>query len=182
MQTIECPYCREQVPAGSTICKFCNEALNPSRVQTSPGMIECPFCREEVSASSRFCKFCNENLDSRGSGSLGSPGSPVSSHVIQAELKKWNWGAFLWGPIWAIGNNTWIGLLGFIPYVGLIMAIVLGIKGNEWAWQNKNWNSFQHFKETQKKWVKAWFITFLVIFTLCILIGLAAATSSRGGG
>ncbi|MEJ2425306.1 MAG: hypothetical protein P8101_12740 [Candidatus Thiodiazotropha sp.] len=67
-------------------------------------------------------------------------------------IKGWSWGAFLLNWIWAIGNKTWIGLLAFLPYVGLIVAIILGVKGREWAWKNKRWDSLEHFDRVQKRW------------------------------
>ena len=74
------------------------------------------------------------------------------SAIVPVEIKGWNWGAFLLNWIWAIGNNTWIGLLALIPYIGFVMAIILGIKGKEWAWKNKKWESVDHFQRVQKKW------------------------------
>ena len=59
--------------------------------------------------------------------------------------KGWSWGGFLLNWIWAIGNKTWIGLLAFVPYIGLIVSIYLGIKGRELAWKNKKWDSLEHF-------------------------------------
>ena len=32
------------------------------------------------------------------------------------------------------------------------MCFVLGAKGSEWAWQNKRWDSVEHFQRVQKKW------------------------------
>jgi hypothetical protein len=93
--------------------------------------------------------------------------------VVPAEIMKWNWGAFLLSWIWGIGNQTYIALLTLIPYVGFIMIFVLGVKGSEWAWKNKQWESIEHFQQVQKKW--AWwglgiivgaFITGLVIAIL----------------
>jgi hypothetical protein len=49
-------------------------------------------------------------------------------------------------------NKTWIGLLVIVPYVGFIMSIILGFKGREWAWKNKQWDSVEHFNRVQKKW------------------------------
>jgi len=54
--------------------------------------------------------------------------------------------------IWAIGMQTWIGLLALVPYAGFIMAIVLGVKGNEWAWQNRKWESVEQFNNVQRVW------------------------------
>lgn len=72
--------------------------------------------------------------------------------VVPPEIKGWSWGAFLFNWIWAVGNKTWIGLLALVPYVGFIMSIVLGVKGREWAWQNKRWKSLEHFNKVQKQW------------------------------
>ena len=92
------------------------------------------------------------------------------SAVVPAEIKKWNWGAFLMNWIWGLGNNTYIALLAFIPLVGIVMVFILGAKGSKWAWQNKRWDSIEHFQRVQKKW--AWWgvgIT-LVIIVLNILM------------
>lgn len=67
-------------------------------------------------------------------------------------VKGWSWGAFMLTWIWSIGNKTWIGLLTLIPYVGFIFAFVLGAKGREWAWQNKKWDSVEHFQKVQRRW------------------------------
>jgi hypothetical protein len=72
--------------------------------------------------------------------------------VVPEDVKGWSWGAFLLNWVWAIGNRTWIGLLAFLPYIGFVVAIVLGMKGREWAWRNKRWESFEHFQTVQKRW------------------------------
>ncbi len=87
--------------------------------------------------------------------------------VIPDGVKGWSWGAFLFNWIWAIGNKTWIGLLALVPYLGFIFAIVLGIKGREWAWQNKQWDSIEHFQRVQKKW------SFWGVILFCFLVGIA---------
>lgn len=87
-----------------------------------------------------------------------------------AELNKWNWGAFLLTWIWAIGNSTWIGLLALISPISLIMAIILGIKGNEWAWQHRKFENVDQFKKVQKAWSLWGLVLFLVSFVLMIVI------------
>ncbi len=67
-------------------------------------------------------------------------------------VKGWSWGAFLLNWIWAIGNRSWLGLLALIPYVGFVMSIMLGVKGREWAWRNKRWDSIEHFNRVQRRW------------------------------
>ena len=64
-------------------------------------------------------------------------------------IKGWSWGAFFWNWIWSIFNRTWIGLLALIPYVGIVVAIYLGVKGRELAWRNRRWDSVEHFNKVQ---------------------------------
>jgi len=73
-------------------------------------------------------------------------------HKLPEGIKGWSWGAFLFNWAWAIHNRTWIGALVLVPYLGFIMAFVLGFKGREWAWQNKRWDNIEHFQAVQKKW------------------------------
>ena len=83
---------------------------------------------------------------------------------IPPGVAGWSWGAFLLNWIWAIGNRTWFGLLAIIPYVGIITAIYLGIKGRELAWRNRRWDSVEHFNSVQRKWT---------IWGLILTIGVA---------
>jgi len=67
-------------------------------------------------------------------------------------IQGWSWGAFFLNWIWGLGNRTYLSLFCLIPYVGLIMAIVLGFKGREWAWRNKEWDDIDHFNRVQRLW------------------------------
>jgi hypothetical protein len=115
------------------------------------------------------------------------PTAPVNTSgqgataLVPDEIKHWSWAGFLMNWIWAIGMNTWIGLLALVPYVGLIMAIILGVKGNEWAWQNRKWESVDHFNKVQSIWVK-WGIAILIIsavigMIVCILVPFLVLSS-----
>ena len=79
-------------------------------------------------------------------------------------VKGWSWGAFLLNWIWAIANRTWIGLLCFIPYIGFLFSIYLGVKGRELAWRNKRWDSLEHFNRVQRRWS---------VWGLIIVVGIA---------
>jgi hypothetical protein len=103
-----------------------------------------------------------ENNSGQGKVSVYPPG-----------VEGWSWGAFLLNWIWAIGNKTWIGLLAFIPYIGFIMAIVLGIYGRRWAWQNKRWDSVEHFQRVQGKW-SFWGLILVLGF---MVLGIVAAVA-----
>lgn len=90
----------------------------------------------------------------------------IGPQTIPAEIRRWNWGAFLLNWIWGIGNNTYIALLTLIPIVGLIMPFVLGAKGSAWAWRNGRWDSVEHFKRVQRRWAMwgaiIWIASFVV--------------------
>ena len=89
---------------------------------------------------------------------------------IPEGVKGWSWGAFMFNWIWAVSNRTWIGLFALLPYVGFLMAVALGIKGREWAWRNKKWESVEHFQRVQRRW-SLWS---LLIFGIAI-VGILAA-------
>ena len=96
--------------------------------------------------------------------------------VIPQEIKGWSWGGFLLTWIWGIGNKTWVGLIALIPAANLVMSIVLGIYGREWAWKNKKWDSVETFKNTQKSWtVWGLILSLLIIPTVFIFGGIMAA-------
>lgn len=94
----------------------------------------CSNCAKEIHANAQVCPACGV------------------TQPIPEGIRGWSWGAFLLNWIWAIGNNTWIGLLSLVPYLGFIMAVILGFKGREWAWRNKHWDSIEHFQRVQKRW------------------------------
>ena len=137
-----------------------------------------PFCTQcglELTDSMRFCPRC-------GIATFKDTSQQREGSDVPDEIKGWNWGAFFLGWIWGIGNKVWIALLtllllvSFIPITYImfdviempygtegptlilygsfyfIVSIVLGIKGNEWAWTNKKWDSIEHFKRTQRTW------------------------------
>jgi|GEM_PF-812460 len=91
--------------------------------------------------------------------------------VLPEELEGWNWGAAGLSWIWGISNSVWISLLAFVPFLNLIFWIILGIKGNEWAWGNSKWKSVSEFKRVQNKW-KPWGIAVFCIQILFILISV----------
>ncbi|MFT4937872.1 MAG: hypothetical protein ACI88A_000894 [Paraglaciecola sp.] len=109
------------------------------------------------------------NLKNEFSGENNSGQGKVDS--LPDGVKGWSWGAFLLNWIWAIGNKSWIGLIALIPYIGFIMAIVLGFKGRQWAWENKRWESLEHFQTTQKKW-SFWGVVLVIGF---MILGIVAA-------
>jgi hypothetical protein len=92
--------------------------------------------------------------------------------VIPPELGHWNWGAAFLTIWWGIYYRVWITFLIFVPVIGQFWWVIMGIKGNEWAWQKNKWLSVDEFKKAQKKWA-VWAIALLV---LSLLMGMACAS------
>ena len=52
------------------------------------------------------------------------------------------------------------------------MWFILGSKGNEWAWQNRKWESAEEFKRVQGVWAKSGLVTFLVVSGIAIVVSI----------
>ena len=141
---MKCPFCMEDIADNSEKCSLCNSDI----------VKPCPYCMEKILADALKCKHCGSMLNS--AQPQPTPQQPQyqqpATQLLPAGVVGWSWGAFLLNWIWAIGNRTWLGLLALIPVVGIIMAVILGFKGREWAWKSKQWESVEHFNRVQKKW------------------------------
>ena len=118
-----------------------------------------------------------------GEDNKNTSGHREGGYVPEEVANHFNWGAFLFSWIWGIGNNTkivtGIGLVLLAIYlitgfklmflIDLPFAIWFGIKGNTWAWQNKEWGSIEKFHKVQRRWVIVWLI-FLGIPALLLTI------------
>ena len=145
-----------------TKCAYHSER-DPVSACVNCGKLICEECRKTIEGKI-YCEPCSRLIaeNTSGQGSLA---------VVPKEVKGWNWGAFLLSWIWGIGNHVWLALLALIPYAGVIMNFVLGVKGSEWAWQNRRWDSIEHFKRTQRTWAK-WGIGIVIAI---IILGIFAA-------
>lgn len=158
-------------PAEDT-CKHCGAVISkeskfcPSCGKTAGGT--CVRCGSTLTGDGKFCASCGADVS--GDAVENTSGRGALS-VVPPEIKKWNWGALLLHWIWGLGNKVYIMLFAIIPYVGLIMAIIGGAKGSEWAWRYKRWDNVDHFKRVQKKWA-AWGIGIWVAIIVLGIIGL----------
>jgi serine/threonine-protein kinase len=119
-----------------------------------------------------------------------------ASFKVPKEIQGWNWGAFFLPGFWSITNQVWVGLISWadlslitLPLtLGMtwpIMAVILGIKGNEWAWKSRRWNSIKEFKRHQRLWAIAGFLLtmiFLILISLIVVSVLALGMFSWGMG
>lgn len=102
------------------------------------------------------------------------PQNPTPGREEPRNLDSFNWGAFLLNWIWSIGHGVYWGLLSLIPYVGIIPAIILGVKGNREAWTKFN-GTAREFEEKEAEWTKWGVIVFVVTFVLSFFFGFIAA-------
>lgn len=84
---------------------------------------------------------------------------------LPAELQGMNFGAFAIPIWWGIFNQSFLGLLAFIPCLNLIVSVVMLFKGNEWAWQNRRFDSVEHFRQVQRAWQK-WGVAVFIFNTI----------------
>lgn len=67
-------------------------------------------------------------------------------------------------PLWGL-----LSLLGaFCGLLSLPVSVVLGLKGNEWAWKNRRFDSVEHFKRVQRVWAIVG-----ISLTLALILGYA---------
>ena len=116
--------------------------------------------------------------------------------AIPKEVRGFNWGAFGFSWLWGLFNKTYVPLWGLVILVaefvfrqyasifslaGLIFIIFCGIKGNEWGWKNKSWESIERFKKVQRRWGFAFliFIIACVAFPLAFLVFRVGSVSSQ---
>lgn len=90
----------------------------------------------------------------------------LKENEIPAEIKKWNWAAFLLNWIWGLGNQVYIALLCFIPCFGIFVPFYLGFKGNELAYRIQKPQDLQTFIKKQRTWALWSFIIFTPLFCI----------------
>ncbi|MSP53283.1 MAG: hypothetical protein EXR81_03415 [Gammaproteobacteria bacterium] len=91
--------------------------------------------------------------------------------TVPPGVRGWSWGAFLLSWIWGIGNGTYRAFWCFVPIVNIFMLVALGLKGREWAWRHRRWESVEQFNRVQRKWGIAGLIVVLVFVVLGMIHG-----------
>jgi len=176
-QGYQCPTCGAQVAFGARFCANCGIQLNwPAQQQMQPP----PQYQQQVQPPPVYQQRQQSTESSQQGMFVRNTSGQGKLAIIPKEIKGWNWGAFFFGWLWGVSNGVWISLLSAIPFVGIIMVIVLCVKGNEWAWRHKKWDSIEHFKSTQRNWGIAGAVIFVVGLIGCIAyyFGLASLSAT----
>lgn len=136
-------------------------------------LVFCMQCGQKIPSSAQNCPHCGaQQTQTAASISVPPQAASLPASILPEGVKGWSWGAFWFSWIWAIFNKTWIGLLALIPLVNLVMMVILGLKGREWAWRNKAWSSVEHFNRVQRKWSIAGWIVMAVGLLFGIAVGV----------
>jgi len=104
--------------------------------------------------------------------SPAAPPTPALDAALESELNKWNWGAFLLTWIWGVGHGVFRSFLTLVPIYGIYEWILLGRKGNRWAWETRSWDSIESFRNTQRKWAM-WGI---IVDAIIVIVIIASAS------
>ncbi|MCQ4638263.1 ribonuclease G [Anaerovorax odorimutans] len=94
---------------------------------------------------------------------------PYSPYVAPPEVKKWNWGSFMFNIWWGIGHKVYLPLLCLIPLFNLVWVFVCGAKGNEWAWKTGQYATPEELKKSQESWSRAGLVYFIVM-AVCVIL------------
>ncbi|MFV0413625.1 MAG: ribonuclease G [Oscillospiraceae bacterium] len=102
----------------------------------------------------------------------GHPQPVQQPYDVPEEIKKWNWGAFMFSAFWGIGNHATLTLLCFIPVFQWVWWFVCGAKGNEWAWKSGKFKDAETFMAIQESWNKAGKAAFVAALATLIAAGI----------
>jgi hypothetical protein len=93
------------------------------------------------------------------------------------ELDKWNWGAFLWGSIWALGHRLWgKGILALVVTLitfgigSLVFQIWFALKGNRYIWERGGYSSKEELRQKERKWAWAYLWVTLAWIALYVIV------------
>lgn len=107
-----------------------------------------------------------------------------NSQQVPAEIKKWNWGAFMFNMFWGVGNKTYLPLLTIIPVFNIVWMFFCGALGNGWAWKKGDYantpEGIAEFKKVQASWNRAGIFAFIIamIGLIFVLINVGIAISA----
>ncbi len=167
--------------AGPYTCRVCGYVLGPvdtvcTRCKTPRGM--------QVNPESPIPGAYTQ------AGAWGNVNTSGQQGDVPAELRGgWNWGAFSLSFIWGLNHKAYLTLLIFLTLVcGLFawlpLSVWYGIKGNEWAWQGRRFDSIEHFRQVQRIWMY-WgigvFVLDIVLFIAYIAFVFTMFASGMAG-
>lgn len=115
-----------------------------------------------------------------------------AGYPLPPAASGWTFAGFVpWGLFSFFNNNTTWGVIGLALYFFgfyIVYGIYMGIKGREMAWQERRFESLEHYEATMKAWntwglvllcmaVGGLILYFIAVFAFALAVGTTAATS-----
>lgn len=125
----------------------------------------------------------------RGIVVKGSGSGYGDSSITPEEIKGLCWGGFFMPWIWGGFNGVSISFAA-LPGLGILRrmlpgSILIGVsllmsgfmllKGRELAWQNKTWDSAEHFNRVQRRWTQGG-----LVFALVLMVAIPSYVAQEG--
>lgn len=121
----------------------------------------CTKCGKALPIEARFCGACGQLVEINSETELtetvdslfeeATKGESVQERVEKA-FRTWNWGAFMFTPLWGIFNKTWVALLALLPLANFVVPFVCAKKGARWAYDNRKWSNDEAYLKSNEKW------------------------------
>ena len=107
-------------------------------------MKKCPYCAEEIQEEAIKCKHCGGNLNRSQQKAIFSNFPEYYkeefTRIYESDEEyqgKWNWAAFLFGPLWALFKGIWLASIICIVVsvitggiAGIVYWFVFALRGN----------------------------------------------------
>lgn len=153
----------------------------PSRSTPAPAPAAAPRAVATTAANSAATEApAVTGIVIKGSGS-----GYGDSSITPDEVKGLCWGGFFLPWIWGGFNGVGISFLALpgmgilrrvlprsvLAGVSLLLSLFMLVKGRELAWQNKTWESVEHFNRVQRRWTQAglaFALVMMVVIPSCV--------------
>lgn len=158
-------------------CRRCRKHI-PRRYLDSSGY--CPDCRQIMQMVAKTATI-TRNVPRQYNTMPLDPLLKTKPAKLPKKYRTFNFGAFGGGVIWAFAHQMYaaaililIGSMLTSGILGIAGCIYLGVKGNELAWESRNFDDIQDFLDCQRAWTMFAIIPFIVFLASSILLFIVA--------
>jgi predicted Zn finger-like uncharacterized protein len=203
--SVTCPSCLTDfiVDGFASLPSAQNDSQQKEKAKSEPEKEEtqfCPKCGKKIPRNVHYCPNCAYSFIAPDLPKTVVP-PPIAYPVQQpmdppqivqpqpqqplapqfpSNMTKWNWGAFLFTPIWGLFNGIYWLLWMFVIYcipggilINLIISLSFGSSGNRKAWAKYN-GTVEDFENKQHGWNVAGIVVFWlgILFIVIELISI----------